>query len=217
MSTPAPTPGSEGGRRRVEEALRRQRERDLLGPEGAERARIHSLGFAEAVGDPASPPRVLDLGSGGGVPGLVLAAEAWTTSEVVLLDGSRRRCTALEVEVDALGLGDRVRVVWSRAEEAGRDPDLRASFDVVVARSFASPAVTAECAAPLLRVGGVLVVSEPPDDGIDRWPAGVARLGLEAEPVIEAAGHRFVLLRQVEACPDRYPRRPGVPQRRPLF
>lgn len=199
----------------VEEALRRQQARDVLGPAPVASHRAHSRAFAAALG--ATPARAVDLGSGGGVPGLVLAVESWPEAEVVLLDASQRRCTYLEVEAAALGVDDRVRVRWARAEEAGRDPALRGGADAVVARSFGPPAVTAECAAPLLAVGGALVVSDPPAGG-DRWDADALRtLGLVVERSAVVEGSSFTVLRQVEACPDRFPRRPGVPARRPLF
>src|SRR5690606_17211507 len=123
--------------------------------------------------------RVLDLGSGGGVPGLVLAVRR-PDLDVVLLDAMSRRCTFLEAAAAELGLAGRVRVVCERAEVAARDPELRGTFDVVVARSFAAPPVTAECAAGFLRVGGRLLVSEPPDHtGEERWPAApLDELGL---------------------------------------
>jgi 16S rRNA (guanine527-N7)-methyltransferase len=97
---------------------------------------------------------------------------------------------------------------------AGRDPDRRAAMGLVVSRSFGPPPVVAECAAPFLRVGGRLVVSEPPE-AADRWPIeGLAALGLEPDP-LDTAG--FVRFRQTFPCPDRYPRRDGVPAKRPLF
>lgn len=196
-------------------ALGRQQERGLLGPAPLATHRAHSRAFASALG--VVPTRAVDLGSGGGVPGLVLAAECWAATEVVLLDASQRRCTLLEVEVAAVGLSDRVRVVWARAEEAGRDPGLRGWADAVVARSFGAPAVTAEAAAPLLTVGGALVVSDPPDGGA-RWDApALGALGLVLERSVRVEGASFSVLRQVEACPDRFPRRPGVAARRPLF
>lgn len=202
----------------LRDALARQRARDVLGPDPVDLLVTHSLGFAAARGAGDQPTRVVDLGSGGGVPGLVLALEAWATAELVLVDASQRRCTYLELEVAALGLADRVSVRWGRAEELGRDPDLRASADVVTARSFGPPAVTAECAAPLLRVGGVLVVSEPPGSTGARWPAdGVARAGLAVEAVVAHHGASYTRLRQVSPCPADLPRRPGVPERRPLF
>lgn len=216
--TPAPTdPG--GGRRRVrtlDEVIALQRERDLIGREPSPALRAHSAGYATALGE--APGRVVDLGSGGGVPGLVLAVECWPATRMTLLDASQRRCTYLELCVADLDLGARVDVLWARAEDAGRDPERRGAADAVVARSFGPPAATAECAAPLLRIGGALVVSEPPDGRGDRWDeAGLARLGLAREETIVVEGATFTRLRQVEACPATYPRRAGVPTRRPLF
>jgi 16S rRNA (guanine527-N7)-methyltransferase len=159
--------------------------------------------------------RALDLGSGGGLPGLPLAL-ALPETRWVLLDGSTTRAAFLTDEVNRLGLQDRVDVVADRAEVAGRGA-LRASFDLVVSRSFGAPAVTVECAAPLLRVGGKLVVAEPPGGQPDRWPAeGLARLGMvlggrESQPTA------VQVMIQSTFCPDAYPRRTGVPSRRPLF
>jgi 16S rRNA (guanine527-N7)-methyltransferase len=146
---------------------------------------------------------------------LVLALQ-WPESSWVLVDSGRRRASLLETAVVALGLQARVSVVCGRAEEVGRDPSYRGQFDLVTARSFASPPVTAECGSPFLVVGGVLAVAEPPE-GAGRWPApGLALLGLEA------AGRspdppQVQFLRQVSRCPDIYPRRVGIPAKRPLF
>ena len=71
-------------------------------------------------------------------------------------------------------------ILGAAAEDAGRDAEWRGGFDLVTARSFGAPAVVAECGAPFLRVGGRLVVSEPPSDGPTRWPVeGLAAVGLE--------------------------------------
>jgi 16S rRNA (guanine527-N7)-methyltransferase len=172
----------------------------------------HALGFLPGL--EAVSGRLADLGSGAGVPGLPLAI-ARPDLTVVLLDAGERRVAFLQDAVEALDLSDRVSVVHGRAEVLGRGP-LRGAFDAVVARAFGSPAVTAECGAPLLRPGGRLVVSEPPDDG-DRWPPeGLDQLGL----VVGAShdrGARVRVLEQVRPCPEAYPRRDGVPGKRPLF
>ncbi|MBV9659679.1 MAG: class I SAM-dependent methyltransferase [Acidimicrobiales bacterium] len=164
----------------------------------------------------ARPPhRMLDLGSGGGLPGLPLAL-LWPAAQVVLLDGSLTRARFLEETVEALELSSRVSVLDVRAEVAGRG-DMRGTFDLVVARSFGSPAVTAECAAPLLSVGGRLVVAEPPGGRPDRWdPAGLDLLGLRATATITEPS-AFQIMEQTRACPDRFPRRTGIPAKRPLF
>jgi 16S rRNA (guanine527-N7)-methyltransferase len=116
-------------------------------------------------------------------------------------------------------------VLQKRAEAAGRDPEYRAGFDAVLARSFGRPAVVAECSAPLLKVGGWLIVSEPPpeagtasSDGVEvRWPAQeLGSLGLEPTHVVRD-GAAYQVLRQTELCSDRFPRRDGVPAKRPLF
>ena len=173
--TPAPIDQGRGRRRAgtLDEILDQQRERDLVGRETNAALRAHSAGYVALV--PDEPSSVLDLGSGGGVPGLVVAVDHWTRAQIVLLDASQRRCTYLELCVAALQVGGRVVVHWARAEEAGRDPARRGGHDVVLARSFGPPAVTAECAAPLLAVGGALVVSEPPGATGDRWDAAGLR------------------------------------------
>ena len=194
----------------------------FLGPGPVATHLDHAAGFAEAMerglnGEAASERRAVDLGSGGGVPGLPLALRfsVWSWA---LIDSSVRRTGFLRDAVRSLGLEDRVRVISDRAEAVGRNPTDRSSFDVVVARSFGPPAVVAECAAPLLRPNGLAVVSEPPGGVSDRWPAaGLAVVGMTPDQSVSARGWAYQLLRQSESCPQRYPRRVGVPTKRPLF
>ena len=160
---------------------------------------------------------MLDLGSGAGVPGLVLALR-WPATTFVLLDASAKRTAALATAVGELGLADRVAARTARAEDAGRDPALRSTFDAVTARSFAIPAVTAECGAPFLRAGGVLLVAEPPGGDAERWPAaGLAALGLEDEGAVPHGEATVRRLRLVAPVDHAYPRTNGVPGQRPLF
>jgi 16S rRNA (guanine527-N7)-methyltransferase len=186
----------------------------VLGPAPVDQHIGHALAFADAVPE---PDRALDLGSGAGLPGLVLAAGPWPDTAWTLVEASERRCALLADAVAELGLVARVEVRRGRAEEVGRDPGARSTFDVVVARSFGAPAVTAECGAPLLSVGGHLVVSEPPDPDPARWPAeGLAELGL-ADAGPGPGPVRLRRLRLAQPCPDRYPRRVGVPTKQPLW
>lgn len=194
------------------EVLDRARAQGFVGPAPAGDHLGHALGFT-GVSPPAT---AVDLGSGAGFPGLVLAL-AWPASRWVLLDANQRRTAFATAAVDRLGLDGRVVVLCERAEEAGRRAELRGASDVVVARGFGQPAVTAECGAPLLAQGGHLVVSEPPGGSVTRWPAApLATLGLVASGAWRDK-FSFQALRQEEACPDRYPRRVGVPRKRPLF
>lgn len=198
---------------RLVEILTEARDLGFLGPGPVDAHIEHARGFARAWnGTP--PARFVDLGSGGGVPGLVLAM-VWPTAAGVLLDANDRRTEFLARAAARLAPG-RVVVRRDRAESAGRDPTLRGAADLVVARGFGPPAVTAECGAPLLAVGGRLIVSEPPGAPA-RWPsAPLAQLGLEPTGVV-LAGAGYAVLAQRSPCPDRFPRRIGVPTKRPLF
>ena len=196
--------------------LEQARARGFLGPGPVERHVFHALGFAEAAGGRPAGPAV-DLGSGGGVPGLPLAL-LWPATQWVLLDAGERRTSFLVEAIATLRLSGRVTVVRGRAEEVGRQPHRRAGHALVVARGFGPPAVTAECGAGLLSVGGRMVVSDPPGGAPGRWPAEpLARLGLAVGPLVHAGGGSYQVLVQVTPCPERFPRRPGLPAKRPLF
>lgn len=203
----------------LEGVLLEARDVGFLGPGPVGPHIEHARGFAVAYGDPRGPALALDLGSGAGLPGLVLAL-MWPKVELVLLDANKRRTTFLERAVIELGVTDRVRVVRGRAEEIGRHDAERRRYDLVVARSFATPPVVAECAAPFLRVGGLMITSEPPEESPptgERWPAdGLGLLGLSPSRRVEN-GFSYRVAEQQIACPDRFPRRVGVPAKRPLF
>jgi 16S rRNA (guanine527-N7)-methyltransferase len=141
-----------------------------------------------------------------------LAVLAWPDTAWVLADASAKRCGVLADAVDALDLADRVVVVHARAEDLGRKR--RGEFSLVTARSFASPSITAECGLPLCRADGVVLVSEPPTGSDQRWPVdGLAQLG----GVLEGVAHGIAMLAPAGVVPERYPRRPGIPAKRPLF
>ena len=214
------------------EVLEEARRRGFLGPGPVGPHLTHARGFAEALatlGDDAPPgiprtlegQRVLDLGSGGGAPGLPLAVE-YPAARVTLLDVGARRCAWLRSAVEELDLADRVQVAEGRGETLAREPSLRARFDVVVARSFGRPAPTAEIGGAFLRVSGALVVSEPPSPGDagtpKRWPAEpLERLGMAlVEQRTLAHGTYAVLVRSV-AVADAQPRRVGIPAKRPTW
>lgn len=195
------------------EVLERARTLGVLGPGPVLDHVIHARCFIDALADLPAGSSLVDLGSGGGVPGLVIA-EARPDLRLTLLDSMVRRTALLGEAIEFLGWGDRVTAVLGRAETFGREPEHRGTFDAATARSFGPPATVAECAAPLLRIGGRLVVSEPPDQP-DRWPVdGLRLMGLAVEQG-DSPGVR--VLRQQLPCPDRLPRRNGMPAKRPLF
>jgi 16S rRNA (guanine527-N7)-methyltransferase len=199
------------------------RGRGFLGPGPIEVHIRHAAAFAAAArpedSGAADPSSVVDLGSGGGVPGLVLAL-LWENSMLFLVDARLRRAAFLREAVHELGLDGRVSVSAERAEVLGRTQARRGAYELVVARGFGTPAIVAECAAPFLAIGGKLVVSEPPRDAPveeRRWPdQGLAMLGMgPAAP--SGSEYRFVVVPQLSLCPERFPRRVGVPAKRPLF
>lgn len=199
----------------LQRVLERSRDLGFLGPGGIDAQVAHALTFLPAL---CNRKRILDLGSGGGLPGLVLATHL-TDADFVLLDSQGRRCTFLESAVEQLELGPRVSVVNGRAEDVAQTTSYRKSFDAVVSRSFGPPAVTAECAVGFLRgPGAILAVSEPPVPDPDRWPReGLQTLGLEPAKFLSGASGGIQILRATASCPDRFPRRTGVPSKRPLF
>ena len=167
-----------------------------------------------AVGEAA---RIVDLGSGAGLPGLVLAIGR-PQAEVVLVESVGKKCAWLERTVTALGL-ENVRVVCARAEELEEEP-----FDVVTARALASLPVLCEYAAPLLREGGALVAwkgaVDAREDADGLHAAQV--LGLEreevraVEPYPGSQRRTLHVFRKVSPTPAGYPRRPGMAAKRPL-
>ncbi|MGC8509779.1 MAG: RsmG family class I SAM-dependent methyltransferase [Acidimicrobiales bacterium] len=199
-------------------ALEESRARGFLGP-GPISAHIdHAEGFARGWEQfsTVAPGTWLDLGSGGGVPGLVLL-EKWRT-RVTLLDAMEKRTAFLR---EVLGWPDAphfAEVIRERGEVASRDPRLDSSFELVVARSFGRPAVTAECAARFLVLGGVLIVSEPPEEQEEsRWsPEGLRTLGLEPRGSFRASASFQIVVKCAET-PRRFPRPTGIPSKRPLW
>lgn len=130
----------------------------------------HADQFVAVLPDTARS--LADLGSGGGLPGLVIAVRR-PDLLITLVERRRSRADLLSRAVRALDLSSRVSVL---ADDVRRLAASSAgSFDVVTARSFAAPPITADWAGRLLRSGGLLVVSEPPEDDLSRWPSDVLR------------------------------------------
>jgi 16S rRNA (guanine527-N7)-methyltransferase len=196
--------------------LEEARELGFLGPGPVAGQIEHARGFAAAlatVGAP-EPTRAVDLGSGGGIPALVLA-EAWPLSTWVFVESLGRRAQWLRRAVRELGWTERVEVAGLRAEAAAGEH--REWAEVVTARSFGPPGVTAECAAGFLSAGGHLLVSDPPGGEAARWETeGLAELGLSPATIVPGPPAVAVMV-QDKVCPERYPRRAGMPAKRPLF
>jgi 16S rRNA (guanine527-N7)-methyltransferase len=111
----------------------------------------------------------MDIGTGAGVPGLIIAVDRPDLT-LVLTDRREARMDALARGVTAMGIRDRVTVLTADVAVLGQNPEHAATYDAVVCRGFASPEVTATLARPLLKNGGSLIVSEPPSPDPSRWP-----------------------------------------------
>jgi 16S rRNA (guanine527-N7)-methyltransferase len=208
--------------------LARSRELGFLGPGPLAEQIGHSRAFGELVrqalglGELEEVEHFLDLGAGGGLPGLVLLDE-WPSATAVLIDAQERRCRFLAESLTELGWQHRAEVRCGRAEVLGREPGLRGRFGLVVARGFGPPAVTAECAVGFLSPGGLLAVTEPPTEpragaSSERWPQdGLRQLGFGSPTRFRSPLAGAACLKIDEPAENRWPRRDGVPGKRPLW
>jgi 16S rRNA (guanine527-N7)-methyltransferase len=146
---------------------------------------------------------IVDVGSGGGTPGIPLAASL-PEREVTLLEAERRKCDFLrrwEAELPNL------RVVWGRAEERPVD-----EFGVAVAKALAHPPTAAEWCLPLVRPGGAAILWVGPTAERER----VAHVAERLAGRLEEAPAGFLVLRKTGPTPEGFPRRPGLAKKRPL-
>jgi 16S rRNA (guanine527-N7)-methyltransferase len=168
------------------------------------------------------PAALLDLGTGAGLPGLPMKI-ARPHLGLTLLDATAKKTSFLSELLAELTLPD-VRVLTGRAEELGRDRQHREAYDVAVARAVAPLAALLELALPFLKVGGALAT--PKGSGAQRELSEAQRaLGMLGGALISDAPldvpggrHRqtLILVRKTSPTPEKYPRRPGLPQKRPL-
>jgi 16S rRNA (guanine527-N7)-methyltransferase len=163
--------------------------------------------------------RVVDVGSGGGLPGLPLKI-ARPGLDLTLVEADQAKAAFLVRACAALGLSD-VVVVARRAEEVGQDPLYRESFDVAVARALAPMPVLAELCLPLVRVGGRLLAQKTETEDVAAAGRAIEIMGGELHQVVVApsAARRsgtVVVVDKVRPTPPAFPRRPGVPARKPL-
>ena len=165
---------------------------------------------------------VIDIGTGAGFPGLVLKI-ARPDIVICLLDASRKKCDFLKYVVSVLKL-EGAEVVNGRAEVLGHMPEYRESFDVVVCRAVARLSIIYEYALPFLQLGGILIAQKGPA-GIDEFEKGKDVLKIlggkfkeSRECVLPCGSEKRInfSFRKERKTPSEYPRRNGVPARKPL-
>jgi 16S rRNA (guanine527-N7)-methyltransferase len=163
--------------------------------------------------------RLVDVGSGAGLPGLPLKI-ARPDLEVTLVEADQAKAAFLVQASARLGLNG-VEVVARRAEEVGRDPAYRERFDVAVARAVAALATLAELCLPLVRVGGRMLAQKTGREDVSVAANAIEILGgsLEAAAPAPSAVRiegTIVVVAKVRSTPGAFPRRAGVPARKPL-
>jgi 16S rRNA (guanine527-N7)-methyltransferase len=189
---------------------------------------------AETAEDPTGPrlidaprlfdgPRLIDVGTGGGFPGLALAI-ALPTAHLTLVDSVARKLEAVEAMARALGLAERVTLRRERVERTGHAPECRAHFDGAMARAVASAPVVAEYLVPLLKPGGQAVLYRGQWCAADQEelqralvPLRARLVSVERRDLPAGRGVRHAVRLVPEApCPKAYPRAVGLPAKAPL-
>lgn len=165
---------------------------------------------------------VIDVGTGGGFPGLPLRL-LYPEMHLTLVESIAKKTAFLSLVVQELGL-DNVQVVTGRAEDVGQDPAHREKYDWAVARAVAGLPVLAEYLLPLVRVGGFMLAQKgatAPEELEAAAPA-LEVLGGKFKELIpvslpDVEGVRYlVVVEKVAPTPPKYPRRAGMPAKRPL-
>jgi 16S rRNA (guanine527-N7)-methyltransferase len=175
-----------------------------------------SLVLLEHLGD---GKKVVDVGSGGGLPGLPLKI-ARPDLSMMLIESDQAKAAFLVRTCATLGLQG-VEVVARRAEEVGQDPVYREAFDVAVARALAPMPVLAELCLPLVKVGGRLLAQKTETEDVSAAARAIDMLGgvlnqVRAAPSTARRAGTVVIVDKVRSTPPAYPRRPGFPARKPL-
>lgn len=180
---------------------------------------LDSLRLAPMIADGASsaPVRLIDVGSGAGIPGIPLKIAFGDALSAVLLDSNGKKTPFLQHVVKTLGRSVAgTQVVRARAEDAGRAVEHREAYDVAVARAVGSIRVLAELCLPLVRVGGRVLLPRGKDYRQEAIAAARAIVTVGGRLRPGGGASAVVVIEKTAPAPARFPRRVGVPQKRPL-
>ena len=170
--------------------------------------------------DFSSAQSLIDVGTGAGFPGIPLKI-LYPQLQVVLLDSLRKRVDFLQGIVDNLKLCS-VEAVHGRAEEIGRDARFRESFDVCVSRAVANLSTLSEYCTPFLKTGGVFISykSGTADEEAEKAAGAIKKLGCRRVKTekysLGEAGRSLIFIERAERLGSQYPRKAGIPAKKPL-
>lgn len=184
---------------------------------------VDSLTACMAIGDKTKKNgRVLDIGTGAGFPGIPIKL-VLPGIFLTLIESSRRKADFLENLLRVLDLSD-VDVVNSRSEDAARDFNLRESFDLVLCRGVAEMAVLVELSLPFLKIGGLLVAHKKGNivDEMRKASLSLTELGGKFIDTLRVdvkrlEGRSIVIVSKISPTPEKFPRRAGIPKKRPIY
>jgi len=165
--------------------------------------------------------RIIDIGTGAGFPGIPIKIYD-EKYKLTLLESQKKKILFLEELIKILELSN-VDIVWDRAENLGKDPRYREQFDLALARGVAKPNIVLEYALPFVKTGGIFLGQATPNN-LSEWENAqkvVGILGGKTEEKIEINFDNitriFLKIRKINNTPEKYPRRPGIPEKRPLL
>ncbi len=198
---------------------------NLVADDGDDALFLHMLDSLQVFRDPAAAradARVIDVGTGGGFPGLpvLVARAAWTG---LLLDSVRKKAEAVG-EIAGKHLAGRGTISWARAETLAKDPSRRELYDLAFCRAVGRFTTVAELTLPFLKTGGAVLAHrghEAPSEteaaakALDVLGGRVAAMTVYDLPGLDKKRY-IVRVEKIRATPDAYPRREGVPAKKPL-
>lgn len=168
-----------------------------------------------------SNQKIIDVGTGAGFPGIPLKI-LFPELNVTLFDSLNKRIKFLQEVIDELMLKN-IEAVHGRAEEGGRNINMRESYDIAVSRAVANMAVLSEYCLPFVREGGYFIPYKTSeiDEELDNAKNAISILGGKTEKVekldISGLGRSFVFIKKIKATPKTYPRKPGTANKQPLI
>lgn len=176
-----------------------------------------------ATGAVKSGMRVLDVGTGGGFPGIPMKI-ADPSLQIDLLDSLKKRLVFLEEVIESNQWTD-IATLHGRAEDFARKPEYREQYDLVVSRAVARLAILLEYCLPYVQVGGVFLALKGPllDEEVDEAKKALQILGGKIDKIVEISipytelSHRILVIRKIKPTPKRYPRQAGKPRKEPII